>query len=108
RGTEFLLSFTDLKVSFNSADWVVWSGQLVASAMLVCAAAAVPQRPTVFRNERKVDDMNSVSFYSRMLFNWIEDLLAKGWKTGHLEESDLPLLADEYSSKTLYHQFSAL
>ncbi|KAF3909237.1 hypothetical protein ABW20_dc0104339 [Dactylellina cionopaga] len=31
RTAEFLLSFTDLKVSFNSADWWLWSGQLVAA-----------------------------------------------------------------------------
>ncbi|KAJ6256886.1 hypothetical protein Dda_8756 [Drechslerella dactyloides] len=108
RGTEFLLSFTDLKVSFNSADWWLWSGQVVAAAALACACACVPRRPSVEKDGRKVDDMNSASIYSRMLFGWIAELLSKGWKTGHLDEGDLKLLSDEFRSKTLYRQFRAL
>ncbi|KAK6347368.1 hypothetical protein TWF696_007434 [Orbilia brochopaga] len=108
RGTEFLLSFTDLQVSFNGADWWLWSGQVVAAATLASACACVPRRPSVEKDGRKVDDMNSASIYSRMLFGWMSDLLAKGWRTGHLDESDLKLLGDEYRSKTLYQKFRAL
>ncbi|KAF3938774.1 hypothetical protein ABW19_dt0201520 [Dactylella cylindrospora] len=108
RGTEFILSYTDLEVSFNGTDWGLWSGQVLAAATLICAVSAVPRRPTLEKDGRKVDDMNSSSLYTFTLFGWMGDILSKGWRTGHLEESDLNLLSDEYRSKTLYQHFRTL
>ncbi|EPS42193.1 hypothetical protein H072_3924 [Dactylellina haptotyla CBS 200.50] len=108
RGTELLLSYTDLQVSFNSADWWLWSVQLVAATLLACAAACVPRRPSVEKDGRKVDDMNGASVYSKILFGWMPDLFSKGWKTGHLDESDLKMLSNAHRSKNLYQKFRTL
>ncbi|KAK6527245.1 hypothetical protein TWF281_010433 [Arthrobotrys megalospora] len=108
RGTEFLLSFTDLQVSFNSADWWLWSSQLVAATVLIFAASCVPRRPSVEKDGRKVDDINASSIYSFMMFNWMSDIFAKGWRTGHLDESDMKLLPAGHRSKNLYENFRAL
>ncbi|KAK6538574.1 hypothetical protein TWF694_010153 [Orbilia ellipsospora] len=108
RVTEFLLSFTDLQVSFNNADWWLWSGQLVAATVLTCAAACVPRRPSVEKDGRKVDDMSAASVYSRLLFGWMTDIFSKGWRTGHLDESDLKMLPEGHRSKNLYQRFRAL
>ncbi|KAK6349334.1 hypothetical protein TWF730_010082 [Orbilia blumenaviensis] len=108
RGTEFLLSFTDLDVSFNSADWWLWSSQIVAAVLLTIAASCVPRRPSVEKDGRKVDDATSSSIYSRVLFSWMSDIFDKGWKTGHLDESDMKRLPATHRSKNLYEKFRAL
>ncbi|KAK6333028.1 hypothetical protein TWF718_010852 [Orbilia javanica] len=108
RGTEFLLSFTDLQVSFNTADWWLWSGQVVAATALAIAASCVPRRPSVEKDGRQVDDANASSVYSLLMFNWMSDLFAKGWKTGRLEEADMKLLPYSHRSKGLYQSFRAL
>ncbi|KAF3185496.1 hypothetical protein TWF225_005271 [Orbilia oligospora] len=108
RGTEFILSFTDLQVSFNAADWWLWSGQVVAATILTIAASCVPRRPSVEKDGKKVDDANSSSAYSLLMFAWMSDLFAKGWKTGHLEESDMKLLPATHRTKELYEKFRAL
>ncbi|KAK6512549.1 hypothetical protein TWF481_001434 [Arthrobotrys musiformis] len=108
RGTEFLLSFTDLQVSFNTADWWLWSSQLVAATILTIAASCVPRRPSVEKDGRKVDDATASSIYSLMMFAWMSDLFTKGWKTGHLDESDMKLLPATHRSKDLYERFRAL
>ncbi|RVD86189.1 uncharacterized protein DFL_004478 [Arthrobotrys flagrans] len=108
RGTEFLLSFTDLQVSFNTADWWLWSAQVVAAAFLTIAASCVPRRPSVEKDGRKVDDANASSIYSLIMFAWMSDLFAKGWKTGHLDESDMKLLPSTHRSKNLYQNFRTI
>lgn len=80
----------------------------VATFIVIMASLAVPRRPDVFYKGSKVDEMRSVSLYSRYTFSWANSLLRMAFKTGRLEEKDLPVLDSRRRAQELQKSFNQI
>lgn len=66
-------------------------GQIGAAILTVIVSINTPRRPDVYNNKGElIDQMRTVSIYSRYTFGWANRLLWKAMREGKLEETDLP------------------
>lgn len=66
-------------------------GQIGAAFLTVIVSINIPRRPDVYNDkEQLIDQMRTVSMYSRYSFGWANRLLWKAAREGRLEETDLP------------------
>lgn len=94
------------KASWLDLGLVVARG--VAAFIVTMSSLAVPRRPDVFYKGSKVDEMRSVSLYSRYTFSWASSLLGVAFKTGCLEEKDLPVLDSRRRAQELQKSFNQI
>ncbi|PYI34478.1 ABC transporter family protein [Aspergillus indologenus CBS 114.80] len=71
-------------------------GQLCTVLGACIAAASIPRRPDVYRNDTLVDRKSSTSLLKRLSFSWLQVSLPPGQK--HLNVHEIPEL--EYSNRT--------
>lgn len=114
-GISFLLLLAQLgldsvlyseKASWLDFGFVVARG--VAAFTVIMSSLMVPRRPDVFYNGEKVDEMRTVSLYSRFTFTWAGRLLGMAFKSGHLEEKDLPVLDSRRRAHELQKSFNQI
>lgn len=114
-GVSFLLLLAQLgldSVLYN--DKISWldlglvAARGVAAFIVIISSLAVPRRPDVFYKGGKVDEMRSVSLYSRYTFSWANSLLEMAFKTGRLEEKDLPVLDSRRRAQELQKSFNQI
>lgn len=96
----------DEKVSWLDLGLVVVRG--AAAFIVIMSSLTVPRRPDVFYNGNKVDEMRSVSLYSRYTFSWAGRLLGMVFKTGRLEEKDIPVLDSRRRAQELQKSFNQI
>ncbi|RPB21589.1 P-loop containing nucleoside triphosphate hydrolase protein [Terfezia boudieri ATCC MYA-4762] len=66
-------------------------GQIGAAVLAIIVSINIPRRPDVYNDkEELIDQMRTVSIYSRYSFGWANRLLWKAAREGRLEETDLP------------------
>lgn len=114
-GVSFLLLLTQLgldsvfydeKASWLDLGLVVARG--AAAFIVIMSSLTVPRRPDVFYNGNKVDEMRSVSLYSRYTFSWAGKLLGMAFKMGRLEEKDIPVLDSRRRAQELQKSFNQI
>ena len=77
----------------------------VADILLLCVFVSIPRRPSVFRDEKIVDEQYTVNLISRLTFSWTNPLLATAKKNKTLEQQDLPKVGFNTRSKNLRAHF---
>lgn len=84
-------------------------GQIGAAILTLIVSINIPRRPDVYDGEGKlVDQMRTVSIYSRYTFGWARDLLWKAAREGRLDEGDIPRLDSRRRAAQLeaaFHNF---
>ena len=66
-------------------------GQIGAAILTTIVSINIPRRPDVYNDKGElIDQMRTVSIYSRLTFLWANGLLWKAAREGRLEEADLP------------------
>lgn len=89
-------------------DFGLIAVQAVATFIVIMSSLVVPRRPDVFYNGSKVDEMRTVSLYSRYTFSWAGRLLGMAFKTGRLEEKDIPVLDSRRRAHELQKSFNQI
>ncbi|KAL3473213.1 P-loop containing nucleoside triphosphate hydrolase protein [Aspergillus californicus] len=79
--------------------------QLVASFILLVVNLTLERGPTVYRDGRVIDALESVSFLNRYTFSWAYRTLLLATKNGKLNGEDLPLVAQENRAQSLSDKF---
>ncbi|KAH8146106.1 uncharacterized protein LAJ45_09796 [Morchella importuna] len=82
------------------------AGRMFAAFVLIFSSLSVPRRPDVYFNGQKVDEMRSVSLFSRYTYTWAGTLLKLAFQRGRLEEHDLPVLDSKRRARELQNSFS--
>lgn len=80
----------------------------VAAFAVIMSSLTVPRRPDVFYNGSQVDEMRTVSLYSRYTFSWAGRLLGMAFRSGHLDEKDLPVLDSKRRAHELRESFNQI
>src|SRR6266487_4728925 len=93
--------------AFDNTHTVLASIQVSSALVYGCASLLLPRRPDVFRNGKLVDRQYTVSFLSRMSFNWADTILRFTIKNKGLDINDLPELDHRTRSKFLRESFEA-
>lgn len=81
-------------------------GQIGASILAAIVSVTIPRRPDVYSSKGElIDQMRTVSMYSRYSFSWASQLLWKAVREGRLEETDLPRMDARRRAKILEEGF---
>lgn len=83
--------------------------QIGAAILAFLCAINIPRRPNVYNETGElIDQMRSVSIYSRYSYGWANSLLWKAAVEGRLNEGDLPKMDARRRASYLEESFHAL
>ena len=92
--------------TWNGDPLATFEGVQAAMVLITFVASlSIPRRPSVFLNEKLVDNRYATSFIGRISFAWPYKTLAFAKKNRKMTIDDVPLLSDNLRSRTLLDGF---